>query len=118
PLVADESLVDMESFRQCVETGYNGIALKACKGQTLALLMGAAAQKQGLFLCVMDLTCPGQAFLESAELAARVPGGSAIEGNARQYLPPAAQAPWDALHPGVFRVKDGNIDTSSLLEIG
>ena len=41
------------------ELGYSGVALKACKGHSEALLMGAAAQKYGMFLCVQDLTCPG-----------------------------------------------------------
>ena len=53
------------------EQGYSGIALKACKGQTEALMMGAAAQKYDLFLCVQDLTCIGASFLHSASVAAR-----------------------------------------------
>src|SRR5919204_6037980 len=87
PVVIDESLVDLESLQLCREMGYSGVALKACKGQTEALLMGAAAQKYGMFLCVQDLTCPGASFLHSASLAARIPTVAAIEGNARQYVP-------------------------------
>ena len=49
----------------------------ACKGHSEALLMGAAAQKYGLFLCVQDLTCPGRSFLHSASLAARMPSVAA-----------------------------------------
>jgi len=59
PVVIDESLVDFESLLLCREMGYSGVALKACKGHSEALLMGAAAQKYGMFLCVQDLTCPG-----------------------------------------------------------
>ena len=51
----------------------------------LALLMGAAAQKYKMFLCVQDLTCPGASLLHSASLSARIPTVAAIEGNARQY---------------------------------
>ena len=87
PVVIDESLVDLESLLLSRELGYSGVALKACKGQSEALLMGAAAQKYGMFLCVQDLTCPGDSFLHSASLAARIPGVAAIEGNARQYCP-------------------------------
>ncbi|HEV3417883.1 MAG TPA: mandelate racemase/muconate lactonizing enzyme family protein, partial [Pirellulales bacterium] len=87
PVVIDESLVDLESLLAARELGYSGVALKACKGHSGALLMGAAAQKYGMFLCVQDLTCPGASFLHSASLAARVPGVAAIEGNARQYCP-------------------------------
>ena len=50
--------------------GYTGIALKACKGQTQAMLMAAAGRKFGMFLCVQDLTCPGAALIHSASLAA------------------------------------------------
>jgi hypothetical protein len=59
PVVIDESLVDLESLLLAREQGYSGVALKACKGHTEALLMGAAAQKYQLFLCVQDLTCIG-----------------------------------------------------------
>ena len=86
-MVIDESLVDFESLLLCRELGYSGVALKACKGHTEALLMGAAAQKYGMFLCVQDLTCPGRSFLHSASLSARIPTVAAIEGNARQYCP-------------------------------
>src|SRR5208282_510518 len=89
PVVIDESLVDYESLLLARELGYSGVALKACKGQSNALLMAAAARKFGMFLCVQDLTCPGASFLHSASLAARVPGVAAIEGNARQYCPVA-----------------------------
>ena len=60
PVVIDESLVDFESLLLSRELGYSGVALKACKGHSEALLMGAAAQKYGMFLCVQDLTCPGR----------------------------------------------------------
>ena len=70
------------------ELGYTGAALKACKGQTQSLLLAAAAQKFGMFLCVQDLTCPGASLIHSAGLAAHIPGVAAIEANARQYFPP------------------------------
>ena len=88
-MVIDEALVDYESLLLSRELGYSGVALKACKGQSEALLMGAAAQKFRLFLCVQDLTCPGASFLHSASLSARIPTVAAIEGNARQYCPAA-----------------------------
>ena len=60
PVVIDESLTDLETLLLAREMGYTGVALKACKGQTHAMLMAAAAQKFGMFLCVQDLTCPGR----------------------------------------------------------
>src|SRR5205814_7820127 len=113
PVVIDESLIDLESLQLAREMGYTGAALKACKGQTQSLLMAAAAQKMGMFLCVQDLTCPGASLLHSAGLAAHVPGVAAIESNARQYMP-AANAPWEPLFPGIFRITDGTMETGLL----
>lgn len=113
PVVIDESLQDFESLLLARDLGYSGVALKACKGQTQALLMAAAAQKYNMFLCVQDLTCPGASFLHSAGLAARVPGVTAIEGNARQYCP-NANAAWAERFPSIFRITDGTVGTGCL----
>jgi L-alanine-DL-glutamate epimerase-like enolase superfamily enzyme len=117
PVVIDESLVDLESLLLCRELGYSGVALKACKGHSEALLMGAAAQKFGMFLCVQDLTCPGRSFLHSATLSARIPTIAAIEGNSRQYCP-AGNRGWEDRFPGMFRVTDGTLETSVLVGPG
>lgn len=117
PVVIDESLVDLESLRLAREQGYTGVALKACKGHTEALLMGAAAQKYGMFLCVQDLTCPGFSFLHSASLAARIPTIAAIEGNSRQYCP-AGNIAWGKRYPEMFHITDGTVGTRVLVEEG
>jgi len=113
PVVIDESLVDFESLLLAREQGYSGVALKACKGHGEALLMGAAAQKFGLFLCVQDLTCVGASFLHSASLAARIPTVAAIEGNGRQYCPVGNRG-WDQEYPGMFSITDGTVTTAEL----
>jgi L-alanine-DL-glutamate epimerase-like enolase superfamily enzyme len=113
PVVIDESLVDLESLELARAQGYSGVALKACKGHTEALLMGAAAQKYGMFLCVQDLSCPGFSFLHSASLAARIPTVAAIEGNSRQYCP-AGNVAWAQRYPTVFQPRDGQIETGRL----
>jgi len=113
PVVIDESLTDLESLQLAREMGYTGAALKACKGQSQAVLMAAAAQKYKMFLCVQDLTCPGASLIHSAGLAAHIPGVAAIEANSRQYVP-AANEPWVKRFPGIFIVKDGTMDTSIL----
>jgi L-alanine-DL-glutamate epimerase-like enolase superfamily enzyme len=117
PVVIDESLTDLESLKLAREMGYTGAALKACKGQTQALLMAAAAQKDKMFLCVQDLSCPGAALIHSAGIAAHVPGVAAIESNARQYVP-AANQPWEARFPGMFKIKDGTMETGLLGGLG
>ena len=113
PVVIDESLIDLESLHLARELGYTGAALKACKGQSATLLLAAAAQTYGMFLCVQDLTCPGASLIHSAGLAAHIPGVAAIESNARQYCP-AANAPWAARFPGIFRITDGTMQTGLL----
>lgn len=113
PVVIDESLVDLESLYLARELGYSGVAFKACKGQTQTLLLGAAAQKMELFRCVQDLTCPGASLIQSAGLAAHIPGVAAIEANSRQYCP-AANASWDAAFPGVFTIQKGEMNTAIL----
>ncbi len=113
PVVIDESLTDFASLLLARELGYSGVALKACKGHSEALLMGAAAQKFGLFLCVQDLTCIGRSFLHSASLAARIPTIAAIEGNGRQYCP-AGNAGWDSRFPTMFTIRDGSVGAGAL----
>jgi L-alanine-DL-glutamate epimerase-like enolase superfamily enzyme len=113
PVVIDESLVDLESLLLAREMGYTGVALKACKGQSHAVLMAAAAQKYKMFLCVQDLTCPGASLVHSVSIAAHVPGVAGVEHNSRQYMP-AANKPWEKKFPGLFIVKDGSFRTAGL----
>jgi L-alanine-DL-glutamate epimerase-like enolase superfamily enzyme len=113
PVVIDESLIDLESLLLAREQGYSGVALKACKGHSEALLMGAAAQKHGLFLCVQDLTCVGASLLHSATIAARIPTVAAIEANGRQFCPVGNRG-WDERFPGMFNITDGTVATSEL----
>ncbi len=113
PVVLDEGLVDYEALLIGREMGYTGVALKACKGQSDSLILAAAAQKLGMFLCVQDLSCPGFSFLHSASLAARIPTAAAIEGNSRQYCP-AGNKSWAKLFPSMFDIKDGTVGTAAL----
>jgi L-alanine-DL-glutamate epimerase-like enolase superfamily enzyme len=113
PVVIDESLTDLETLLLAREMGYTGVALKACKGQSHAMLMAAAAQKFGMFLCVQDLTCPGASLIHSAGIAARVPGNAGIEANARQFVPNASAA-WQARFPGLFTITNGVMNTGQL----
>ena len=117
PVVIDESLTDLEALLLAREMGYTGVALKACKGQSHAMLMAAAAQKFGMFLCVQDLTCPGASLIHSAGIAARVPGNAGIEANARQFVPSANRA-WEARFPGLFTIRNGLMATGQLMGPG
>jgi L-alanine-DL-glutamate epimerase-like enolase superfamily enzyme len=117
PVVIDESLTGLDTLLLAREMGYTGVALKACKGQSETLLLAAAAQKYKMFRCVQDLTCPGAALIHSAAIAAHVPGVSALEANAREYVP-AANSGWTKRFPGIFDVRDGFLDTSELSPVG
>ncbi len=113
PVVIDESLTGLDALLLARDMGYTGVALKACKGQSQAMLMAAAAQKFGMFLCVQDLTCPGASLIHSAGIAARVPGNAGIEANARQFVP-SANADWEPRFPGLFTIHDGEMNTGQL----
>jgi len=113
PVVIDESLTGLETLQMARELGYTGVALKACKGVSQSLLMGAAAQKYKMFRTVQDLTCPGAALVVSAGIASHVPGVTALEANAREYVPAASKG-WGKKFPGIFDVRNGYLDTSTL----
>jgi len=117
PVVIDESLTDLESLLLSRQMGYTGAALKACKGQSFMMIAASVAEKQKMFLCVQDLTCPGASLIQSASLAAHVPDVTAIEANSRQYMPIANQG-WEKRFPGVFIIKDGYMETAHLNGLG
>ncbi|HUP39075.1 MAG TPA: mandelate racemase/muconate lactonizing enzyme family protein [Vicinamibacterales bacterium] len=117
PVVIDESLTDLESLLLAREMGYTGVALKACKGQSQAMLMAAAAYKYKMFVCVQDLTCPGASLIHSVGISAHVPAVAGIEANARQYVP-AANDPWRDRFPGIFTISDGYMRTAEIAGAG
>ena len=113
PVVIDESLTGLDALLLAREMGYTGAALKACKGQSQTLLLAAATQKYKMFRCVQDLTCPGAALVHSVGIAAHIPGVTALEANAREYVPAANQG-WEKRFPGIFDVKNGFMETQGL----
>jgi L-alanine-DL-glutamate epimerase-like enolase superfamily enzyme len=117
PVVIDESLTGIDAFLLALKMGYSGAALKACKGQSMSLLIAALAQKRNVFLCAQDLTCPGASLVHSVALAAHVTGVKGIEANARQYVP-AANAGWDRRFPGIFNIRDGQVRTFGTQGLG
>jgi L-alanine-DL-glutamate epimerase-like enolase superfamily enzyme len=117
PVVIDESLTGLDRLRMARDMGYTGVALKTCKGQSQSLLIAAAAEKYKMFICVQDLTCPGASLIQSAALAAHVPGVPAIEANARQFVPAANRA-WEKKFPGIFHITDGTMNTGTLNGVG
>ncbi|MEM7475525.1 MAG: enolase C-terminal domain-like protein [Planctomycetota bacterium] len=113
PVVIDESLTGPQSLKLARQRGYTGLALKACKGQSESLIMGAAGSEYKMFTCVQDLTCVGGSFLHSAALASRFPSVAAIEGNGRQYCP-IGNAAYMKQYAPMFRVRYGTVPTELL----
>ena len=113
PLFLDESAHDWRQIRRGRELGWTGVALKTCKTQTGALLGLCWAQAHGMTLMVQDLTNPMLAQIPHVLLAAHAPTIAGVETNAMQFYPEAS-APEAAVHPGLYRRRDGCVDLSSI----
>ena len=88
-------------------------ALHAVRQRLRPILMTSVAGKEKIFLCGGDMSCPGAALIQTANLQARVPTITSVEANARQYLPQANKA-WESRFPGMFRVTDGMLRTQEI----
>jgi len=81
--------------------------------QVPMLLCATAAEQWGMPYSVQDLTNPGIALAHSAGFAARLAPIRGVEANARQFLPDA-QRELRGTHEGLFEVREGRLDCSSL----
>jgi len=113
PVLADEGVVNVESFDFALSLGWSGVALKTCKCHSSALLLVAKAEELKVPYSVQDLTCPGLALVHSAGFAARIKPIKGFEYNARQYLPNAFPEVQER-YRDIFTVKDGYINTGIL----
>jgi L-alanine-DL-glutamate epimerase-like enolase superfamily enzyme len=113
PLFLDESAHDWRMVRLGRELGWNGVALKTCKTQTGALLSACWARAHGMSLMVQDLTNPMLAQIPHVLLAANVGTIMGVETNSMQFYP-AASAPEERVHPGLYQRRQGCLDLSSL----
>ncbi len=113
PLFLDESAHDWRHVRLGRELGWTGVALKTCKTQTGALLSACWARAHGLSLMVQDLTNPMLAHIPHVLLAAHAGTIMGVETNAMQFYP-AASAPEAAVHPGLYRRRQGEVDLSTV----
>jgi L-alanine-DL-glutamate epimerase-like enolase superfamily enzyme len=117
PLFLDESAHNWRLVRRGRELGWTGVALKTCKTQTGALLSACWAKAHGMQLMVQDLTNPMLAQIPHVLLAAHVGTIAGVETNAMQFYPDASRAE-EAVHPGLYRRRDGMVDLSSLRGAG
>jgi len=113
PLFMDESAHDWRLVRLGRTLGWSGVALKTCKTQTGALLTLCWAKAHGMTLMVQDLTNPMLAQIPHLLLAAHAGTIMGVETNAMQFYPDASLAE-EAVHPGLYRRRNGAVDLSSL----
>jgi L-alanine-DL-glutamate epimerase-like enolase superfamily enzyme len=113
PLFMDESAHDWRLVRLGRELGWTGVALKTCKTQTGALLSLCWAKAHGMTVMVQDLTNPMLAQIPHVLLAARAGTIMGVETNAMQFYPDAS-LPEEAVHPGLYRRREGRIDLSTI----
>ncbi len=113
PLFLDESAHDWRMVRLGRELGWTGVALKTCKTQTGALLSCCWAKAHGLSLMVQDLTNPMLAQIPHLLLAAHAGTIMGVETNGMQFYPQASNCE-AAVHPGLYRRRNGNVDLSTL----
>jgi L-alanine-DL-glutamate epimerase-like enolase superfamily enzyme len=113
PLFLDESAHDWQFVKLGRSLGWSGVALKTCKTQSGALLSLCWAKAHGMPLMVQDLTNPMLAMVSHARLAAHAGTIMGVETNGPQYYPEAS-APEAAVHPGLYRRRDGDVDLSTI----
>jgi L-alanine-DL-glutamate epimerase-like enolase superfamily enzyme len=113
PLFMDESAHDWQLVRLGRELGWTGVALKTCKTQTGALLSLCWAKVHGMTLMVQDLTNPMLAQIPHVLLAAHAGTIMGVETNAMQFYPDAS-LPEEAVHPGLYRRREGIVDLSTV----
>jgi len=118
PVLLDEGLTSLEALDRALSLGWSGPALKTCKGHTEALLTLAKAEVEGLPYSVQDLTNPSIALLHSVGFAARINCLVGVESNARQFVRNYASERERQVHPGIFTVRNGVVDTTSLTNLG
>ena len=117
PLFMDESAHDWHMVRLGRQLGWTGVALKTCKTQTGALLSLCWAKAHGMTLMVQDLTNPMLAQIPHMLLAAHAGTIMGVETNAMQFYPEASNAE-AAVHPGLYRRKNGKIDLRTIRGAG
>lgn len=113
PLFMDESAHDWHMIKLGRSLGWTGVALKTCKTQTGALLSLCWARAHGMTLMVQDLTNPMLAIVPHVQLASHGMTIMGVECNAAQFYPKASAAE-EAVHPGIYKRRGGQLDLSSL----
>jgi L-alanine-DL-glutamate epimerase-like enolase superfamily enzyme len=106
PVLVDEGILSLHHLELARGQGWNGLALKTCKGHSVALLCVAWAHLQGWCYALQDLTNPGLPMIHAAGFAARTETLNGAELNSPQFTPGANTA-ITARHAGLVQVSEG-----------
>jgi len=117
PLFMDESAHDWHLVKLGRILGWTGVALKTCKTQTGAILTLCWAKAHGMTLMVQDLTNPMLAQIPHVLLSAYAGTIMGVETNSMQFYPEAS-LPEGAVHPGIYKRRNGNVDLSTISGAG
>jgi hypothetical protein len=112
-VIIDESLMSLKDLDLAMDLGYTGAALKTCKGHSSALLTAVECTRRGIVYTVQDLTNPAISLAHSVSLAGHLRPLKGVETNSRQYFPASNEA-LGRIHPGLTRLTDGKLDTTTL----
>lgn len=120
PILSDESFTNLDDLKHANACGWNGLAVKSCRGQTLALLGAAWGHARGWTNTVMDLTSPNIAAIHTVLLASRISGVSTAEVNTVQFLKSGyadlPESMKDAIVPHIGQLSVPNV-TSGLVPL-
>jgi L-alanine-DL-glutamate epimerase-like enolase superfamily enzyme len=117
PVLLDEGLTSLSLLPEAIKQGWNGLALKTCKGHSFALVAAAWAKKHNMLLALQDLTNPGYSFIHSALFAAFVPTINGVELNSPQFTPDANRE-WSERLPELFEPQDGRHRLPEKIPVG
>ena len=106
PVMLDEGLTSLELMHEALHQGWNGFALKTCKGHSFALTAAAFALENNMLLSLQDLTNPGVSMIHAALFAAHIPMVNDVELNSPQFTPAANRA-WLPRLAGLFEPTGG-----------
>ncbi|PWU56250.1 hypothetical protein DLJ47_06765 [Micromonospora sp. S4605] len=111
PVLLDEGLPDPRRLDEV--TGWDGVVVKTCRGQTATLLTYCWARRRGRYVVQQDLTHVGASLEHAAAFARRtIRAVPAFECNSLRFAP-AGNAELTRRRPELLTVVDGWIDVSS-----
>ncbi len=106
PVLLDEGLTNLNSLTEAEQQGYNGIALKTCKGHSMLLVCAAWTHQHQMCLSLQDLTNPGIALIHAALVGSHLPTINGAELNSPQFTP-AANSEFLPRLAELFEPRDG-----------